>query len=149
MPVRDANSERMERYDRWYDLFLEELDLVGKPHTGFIAIGNTPATYLRGRGFPHRITKILHYSGMARRARARAVVGLEERFGNFLGTVTMSELLATARRVLEDADIPASFRRQALTRLARSQLSGSRQQLMFAYKVAFEAMRQGRQQPRL
>jgi hypothetical protein len=36
--------------------------------------------------------------------------------------------------------VPASFRDKTLARLAKSQLSASRQQLIFNYKLAFEAM---------
>ena len=36
--------------------------------------------------------------------------------------------------------VPASFRDETLARLAKSRLSESRQQLIFNYKLAFEAM---------
>ena len=54
--------------------------------------------------------------------------------------MSLERLLATAENVLMASSLPGSFRDETLAQLAKSQLSESRQQLMFNYKVAFEAM---------
>jgi hypothetical protein len=55
--------------------------------------------------------------------------------------VSLQHVLATAEAVLLASAVPASFRDETLARLAKSQLSETRQQLIFNYKLAFEAMR--------
>jgi hypothetical protein len=84
---------------------------------------------------------VIHYSGLAARARAAGIVGHEDRFEDFRGSVSLQRVLATAEAVLVAAAVPASFRDETVARLAKRQLSASRQQLIFNYKLAFEAMR--------
>jgi hypothetical protein len=83
---------------------------------------------------------VIHYSGVAARARATGIVGHEDRFEAFKNSVSLQHVLATAEDVLRASMVPASFRDETLARLAKSQLSASRQQLIFNYKRAFEAM---------
>jgi hypothetical protein len=86
-------------------------------------------------------TQVVHYSGQAARTRSAAVVGREESFQAFIGSVSLADVVATAERVLRVAHVPADIRAETLSRLERSQLTTSRQQLIFNYKVAFESMR--------
>lgn len=141
MLVKRAGVARTQRYDRWYGLLLEELDLVAKPGAGIFAIGNAVARYLERRAFPRPFAKVIHYSGLAARARAAGIVGHEDSFKEFKSSVSLQRVLATAEDVLMASAVPASFRDETLTRLAKSQLSETRQQLIFNYKLAFEAMR--------
>ncbi len=53
----------------------------------------------------------------------------------------MEDVLATARDVLKESRVPTETRDLALSRIARSQLSTSRRQLIFSYKLAFEQLR--------
>jgi hypothetical protein len=138
--VERAGVARTERYDRWYGLLVEELDLVATSGAGIFAVGNAVAQHLERRAFPMPFTKVLHYSGLAARARAAGIVGHEDSFEELRSSVTLKRVLATAEDVLMASAVPASFRDETLARLARSQLSESRQQLIFNYKVAFEAM---------
>jgi hypothetical protein len=140
MSVERAGVARTQRYDRWYGLLVEELDLVATPGAGIFAVGNAVAQHLERRAFPRPFTKVLHYSGLAVRARAAGIVGHEDRFEAFRSSVSLKRVLATAEDVLMGSAVPASFRDETLTRLAKSQLSKSRQQLIFNYKLAFEAM---------
>jgi hypothetical protein len=64
----------------------------------------------------------------------------EDRFEAFRRSVSLPHLLATAADVLRASAVPASFRDETLAQLAKSQRSESRQQLIFNYKLAFEAM---------
>jgi hypothetical protein len=52
-------------------------------------------------------------------------------------SISLELVLATAEEVL-NASVPARLRDETLARLARTELSVSRQQLAFTYKLAFE-----------
>jgi hypothetical protein len=56
----------------------------------------------------------------------------------FRGSVSLEGLLPTAEEMLE-ASVPTSFRDAMLARLAKGRLSEPQRQLMFSYKLAFEA----------
>ena len=69
MTVADAADNRQERYEAWYPLLLQEIELVGKPGAPVVAIGKAVETFLRkkcleewtGRQLHH----VLHYSPVA------------------------------------------------------------------------------------
>ncbi len=137
MLVKQAGVARTQRYNKWYGLLLEELDLVAKPGGRIFAVGRAVAQHLARRGFPRPLTTVIHYSGLAARARAEGIVGYEDSFEQFRSSVSLELVLATAQNVLK-ASVPASFRDQTLARLAGSRLSESQEQLIFSYKRAFE-----------
>jgi hypothetical protein len=141
MLVDHANVARVERYDRWFGLLQEEIDLVATPNALIVAIGEAVATHLRRRCFPRPFTQILHYSGQAGRARHTGIRGHEQRFRDFLGSVSMDDLNTTAQHLFEAARVPREIRDEALLRLASTQLTASRQALIFNYKLSFESMR--------
>jgi hypothetical protein len=120
---------------------VEELDLVATSGAGIFAVGNAVAQHLKRHKFPGPFTKVIHYSGLAARARTVGIVGHQDSFEEFRNSVSLERVLATAEAVLMASAIPASFRDETLARLAKSPLSASRQQLIFNYKLAFEAMR--------
>jgi hypothetical protein len=129
----DANIGRTERYDRWYRLLLTELALVG-PEAQIFAVGKDVASHLRERGI--RFTRILHYSNLAGRARAAAVIGHESEFEAFRSSVSYKDVLATAQKVLEL--VPAELREENRLRTRRStRLTTSELALLFAYKLTF------------
>ena len=138
MLVQQAGIERPQRYDRWYGLLVEELELIAKPGARIFAVGNVVGRHLERRAFPKPFTKVIHYSGLAARARAAGIVGHEDTFEEFKSSVSLQRVLATAEDVLMASAVPASFRDETLARLAKSQLSETRQQLIFNYKLAFE-----------
>lgn len=140
MLVQLAGVARNQRYDRWYELLLEELDLVAVPGASIFAVGTAVERHLTRRGFSQPFTTLIHYSGQAARARAERIVGHEASFAQFKGSVSLELVLATAEEVLKET-VPASFRGETLARLARSQLSESQRQLIFNYKLAFEGQR--------
>jgi hypothetical protein len=61
--------------------------------------------------------------------------------GAFDGSVSIGDVLATAAATLQAAHIPPEIREETLVRLAKTQLTTSRQQLVFNYKMAFESLR--------
>jgi hypothetical protein len=139
MLVERAGLARTRRYDRWYPLLVEELDLVASSETRVFAVGNVVAEYLELRAFARPFTKVIHYSGVAAQARARGIVGHEDSFEQLKSSVSLADILTTAEDVLMASGVPADFRDESMARLAKSQLSESRQQLIFNYKLAFEA----------
>jgi hypothetical protein len=129
MLVKRAAFTRTRRYDRWFALLMEEVDLVATSKAGIFAVGNAVAEHLVRRQFRRRFTKLIHYSSLAARGRATGIVGHEEMFKTFKPSVSLEHVLATAMDVLLASAVPEKFRDEALTRLAKNQLSESRQQL--------------------
>jgi len=141
MLVNRAGRERIERYNRWYPLLLEELDLCATASAGIVAVGNVVSQYLTRPDFPRPFTPVIHYSSLAGPARSAGVAGREDSFQAFRGSVSLEDVVATAEAALKAAHVPSAIRDETLLRLAKSQLTTSRQQLIFNYKVAFESMR--------
>jgi hypothetical protein len=140
MLIDRAGVARTQRYDMWYALLVEELDLVATSEAGVFAVGSAVAQYLERRAFPRPFTRVIHYSGLAVRARAAGIVGHEDTFEEFKSSVSLTRVLATAEEVLMASAVPTSLRNETLARLAKTQLSESRKQLIFNYKLAFEAL---------
>ena len=140
MLVKLAALVRRERYDRWYALLLEEIDLIATPRAGIVAVGNSVSRHLQQKTFPRPFARVIHYSGQAARARNQAIVGRECEFEAFKDSVSLGDLIATAKDVLAVSGVPSEFRDAALARLAKSELSTSRKKLIFHYKIAFESM---------
>ena len=141
MLVNRAGLARIQRYDRWYALLLEELDLCATASTGIVAVGNVVSQHLERRGFPRPFTRVIHYSSQAGPARSARVVGQEDSFQAFRDSVSLEDVVATAEAALNAAHVPSETRDETLSRLTKSQLTTSRQQLIFNYKLKFESMR--------
>jgi hypothetical protein len=82
-------------------------------------------------GVQDALTRVIHYSSQAGPARRAGIVGHEASFQAFNGSVTLEELVASAATTLETAGVPSEFRDEALKRLAKSELTAFRQQLIF------------------
>jgi hypothetical protein len=141
MLVEHAGLARIRRYDRWYALLQEEIDLCASPSTRFVAVGNVVSQYLAQQGFRRPFTRIIHYSGQAGLARKAAIVGREDSFQAFSSSVSLEDVVAAAEDVLKAAHVPSEIRDDTLSRLTKRQLTTSDKQLIFIYKVAFESMR--------
>jgi hypothetical protein len=122
-------------------LLQQEIDLCANPSAGIVAVGNVVAKHLARRGFRRPFTRVIHYSGQAGLARSVGLVGREDSFQEFSGSVSLEDVVATAEDVLKGAHVPPEIHDDTLARLAKSQLTTSRQQLIFNYKAAFESMR--------
>ncbi|MCK6684524.1 MAG: hypothetical protein L6R30_19155 [Thermoanaerobaculia bacterium] len=140
MLVAAAQAERVSRYDRWYPLLLDELRLVARPGSTIVAVGSAVAGHLRRMGFSRPFKPVIHYSGQASRARKAGIRGREADFELFGKSDFHQALLATAERVLVQAEVPAVMRADTLSRLSKGQVTISRLQLMFCYKLAFESL---------
>ena len=136
-----AGLARIPRYDSWYPLLLEELDLCATASAGIIAVGKVVSQYLKRPDFRRSFTPVIHYSSQAGLARSAGVVGHEDSFQKFGSSVSLKDVVATAEAALKAAHVPSEIRDETLCRLAKSQLTTSRQKLIFNYKVAFESMR--------
>lgn len=142
MLVARARLARVQRYERWYKLLQKEIDLVAAPNARIVAVGNVVSQHLKRQGFQRQrpFTRVIHYSRRAGKARSAGIVGREDNFAAFRDSVTLEDVVATARDVLTSARVPAEIRDETLWRLKRFSLTTSRQQLIFNYKVAFESM---------
>lgn len=137
MAVDGASTDRDRRWGRWYDLLLEELDLVAKPGADVFAVGKLVEEYLERRSFPIPFTTLIHYSGQNALGRKRCTGSHQVHFEQFKDTIALEDVLATAEQVL-GSSVPRRFRDQTLERLRGRQLSESRKRLIFCYKLAFE-----------
>jgi hypothetical protein len=141
MIVARTGRARRERYARWYELLREELDLVASGNARIFAVGGAVESFLRQQAFPRALTRILHFSGVAARARAEGIVGQEAAFEHFCPTVDLGDVITVADAVLARSRIPEPFRSEALARVSGARLTLSRKQLLFNYKLAFGAVR--------
>jgi hypothetical protein len=141
MLVEHAGDARFERYSRWYAILEKELALVSRPGAGVVAVGDVVSEHLKRRGFGQPFTPVIHYSGQAARARKAGIVGHDRAYEAFRNSVSLSEILCNAERVVHGAGLPAEAGAKILSRLAKSPLSESRRQLIFNYKTVFESMR--------
>jgi hypothetical protein len=141
---KHAALARVERYDRWYGLLQEEIDLVATPNAHIVAVGKSVGDYLERQRFARPVTRVIHYSSLAGLARRTGIIGHEERFKEFIGSVSLNDLGTTMEQVLKEAHLPAQICDEALSQLKGSQLTTSHQTLIFNYKLAFESMRAGR-----
>jgi len=142
MLVDRAGRSRDGRYDRWYPLLQQEIDLVATPDAGIVTVGKVVSSYLKRKPFGRSLLRgVIHYSPQAALARRAGIVGREDIFQAFMGSVSLEDLIETAQSVLDAAHVPSEIRNETLSELERSQLTTSRQELIFNYKVAFESMR--------
>lgn len=141
MLVDCARQARVQRYARWYALLCEEVDLVATRDAAIVAVGTVVFQHLQRHGFRRPFSRTIHYSGQAGRARSAGIVDREDSFRAFSESVSLEDVLATADGVLRSVRVPAPICDATLSRLRRSELTTSRRQLMFNYKVAFESLR--------
>jgi hypothetical protein len=140
MLVERAKVARAERYNRWYGLLEEELDLISSTDTKFIVVGKLVSEHLIRRRFSKPFIQVIHYSGLAASARKAWIVGREESFESFKNSVSLADVIAAAKEVLLESGVPVEIREQTLRRLTKSQLSESSRQLMFHYRTVFEPL---------
>ncbi|MBI3269006.1 MAG: hypothetical protein HYZ53_08285 [Planctomycetes bacterium] len=141
MLVERANTKRGARYARWYELLVQEIELIAKPGARVIAIGRAVETNLRALGLSRPLARVIHYSGQASRARKAAIKGLEEEFRTFAATLGVDDIVAAAAATLHEHSVPETLAASTLARLSCAKVTESRKMLVFAYKVAFEAIR--------
>ena len=88
MPADMAAMNREARYEAWYPLLLEEIELVGKPCCPVIAIGQSVEVFLRKKDFEaktgRRLCGVLHYSFQASGAFKKEMANDLEGFQKFV-----------------------------------------------------------------
>jgi hypothetical protein len=144
MTVGRAGIDRTKRWDRWYPLLLEELNLVARPEANIFAVGGVVDGFLADRSFPRRLAKAMHYSTIMHYSpvnvahRKKRIAGHEADFEEFKRSLSVDRVLARAKEVMKES-LPPSFTDLALARLTPLHLFNSDLQLIFIYKLAFEA----------
>ena len=126
MLVAHAGIARARRYEKWYSLLKDEINLVAAPDARIIAVGKIVAQQLERNGFCGLFTQVLHYSGQAASARKAGIVGREDDFHAFKGSVSLEDLKVTIEDVMKTARVPAAIGEEARSKVARSQLTTSR-----------------------
>lgn len=150
MYVHRANIDRVRRYDRWYPLLQEELELCAKPGATIVAVGKVVAEQLERRGFSRTFIQVLHYSNQAGPSRNAGIKGRDEEFRAFRTSITLDAVVEAARIAADRARAPEWLREDVLSALTKkSDLSESSLKLIFNYKLAFEAERVARREMRL
>jgi len=139
MPTELANRARPDRYKRWHELLLREMDLVAEKDAKVFAVGKAVADYLNKSRFPHNPQRIIHYSVLARKARIDGILGHEEDYEKFKGSVTLAHLLDAAKKVFDSEPVMEAFREATLRSISKKNvLTESDQRLIYIYKLAFE-----------
>jgi hypothetical protein len=138
MSVERAIRNKRERYDRWYPLLKEEIALVGKPNVKIFAIGKQVENFLRTKRFEHLTGTLLHYSSQASGYRGKPIQGREREFKQFAATVELNAVAQVAQDVLAEARVSDSTTWKILARIRKSNLSHSRKELIFGYKLEFD-----------
>jgi len=137
MPVKSADIDRDQRWERWYPLLLEELNLVAKEQAHIFPVGQRVEDFLRRHMFPRGLHKaILHYSSRWPQHRKRAIIAHEAEFERFKASLSRDQVLATAEEVMAGS-LPSRWHEEALAR--STPLRESDKQLIFTYKLAFSA----------
>ena len=140
MLVKDADNNRIKRYENWYPLLLDEMNLVASTNVKVFAVGSHVANFLQRQQFPWNFTQLIHYSGQAASHWDKVVREHEEDFKRFQDTVTHEDFLNNAQAVIESSRVPLLISERALKRLRKAQLTLSRRKLMFNYKLIFDAV---------
>lgn len=142
MPVKMAGVRRWERYERWYPLLEQEIELVAKQCAPIIPIGNYVWNFLKAQGIKNLQDQVLHYSQSAGHARKKKPALRPDEYQKFKETVCWGDIENTVRQVLNDAGM-AEHIDGCLERFGRgAKLTPSRRKLMFTYKVQFKQIRE-------
>ncbi len=135
-----GQGDRRKRWDRWYPSLLDEIGLVAKPGAKILTLGGKATSFLRDTGFKKLDGTVLHFSAQAVRWRKEVVKGKEAEFEHFADSMTIGDVVAVADKATAEAGISERLRQRILNRLRVRVLSLSSKQLIFAYKVSFDAM---------
>jgi hypothetical protein len=137
MRTKEANRDRVRRWERWWPSLAAEIALLRKPGgaTKIIAVGEKVEQFLINKACRPRL-QILHFSPSASGARKNAIVGYEEEFEQFAQSLTWGQICKAAIRAMTEAGVPKAMRQELLERLPPA-LNRSQKQLAFTYKRAF------------
>jgi hypothetical protein len=140
MPSGEADHGRRDRWDRWFPLLLEEINLCAAPTAQFVAVGREVSNYLVDN-FPRAFTHVIHYSPRVfPRTRQAAIAKHLAAFERFKDTVSIKDILAATEAMFCRANLRVDLRDRWLSQLAQRQLTDSHRQLIFHYKTKFESI---------
>ena len=111
-----------QRYDRWYPLLQEEINLVAASDAAIFAVGKVVSQNLERLRFQRPFTPIIHYSALATPARSGEIVRLrqEDAFEAFRGSVSIQDVADTVGAVLREAHVPRKMYDEALSGLLKA-----------------------------
>lgn len=109
----EAPEHRLERWEKWYPLLVQEVDLVAKSDAKVLAVGKDPAQFLEGKGFKLSGT-ILSYSPTAARWRMAAAKDRAAEFQRFANSVAIADVMNVARAATTEAGIQEALRQEIL-----------------------------------
>ena len=138
MSTRQARETAGQRWEKWYPLLCQELELVAKPGAPVIAVGKGVGDFLKGKHTPHFKRSLLHFSNNANIARIIAPQLLYEQYKEFSTTLRWDDVVQNASDIMKDEKFdkwPAG----TLQRLKGGETE-SRKMLMFTYKCQFAAI---------
>jgi hypothetical protein len=138
--VRGADSNRRVRWGRWYPLLQREIELVAKPDATVFTLGGKVTDFLTNQALGRPLVRILHFSASARGARKLAIVGREAEFEAFSTTVSIGDIRSLAETILIGDQFPPYMQRRILEGLPVA-LARTQKELLFAWKIVFDARR--------
>jgi hypothetical protein len=146
MPVVKANSNREERWDKWFPLLEKELKLVAKKDATVFAIGRRVERFLiqkRDQGkFDYRLKYLLHPANTAAGARKKYIAERQPEFDGFKQDVTEKDLVDFAARILSKEKTEWALQsKKRLKTNKMKELKDSPKMLIFCYKIKFEECR--------
>ena len=149
MPVKCAERDRTERWEEWFPLLKQELQLVANRQASIVAVGRDVEKFLikKMNDLPKGLTlrsRILHYSQNAVSYRTKKAEMHPERYGEFSKTVSFKDIEETIRRVekRESKEKDGSGIASKPNEWKKEGLTESRKNLMFTYFVQFAEIRE-------
>ncbi|MDG1958146.1 MAG: hypothetical protein P8K76_00790 [Candidatus Binatia bacterium] len=140
MLVEKAGQDRAARYDRWFPLLVEELELVGKEDCLVFALGRKVQEQLRKRSLGRKWHPLIHYSPLAASARNDAVSDKEDILERFTADFDPNDFYDVVNAVIDESGVPDDYVRG--TRAAANRpLSASQMKLLLSYKLEFDRVR--------
>ena len=138
--VETSQVKRVARWCQWYDLFLEEIDLVAKKSAPITPIGQQVEDFLLVQKLPGLTTRIPHYSqrGVSHWRQECAELG----YHPSSPVADLSDILDVVDEVLRDGGMER-FADETLRRLnKRGKLTDDDQRLLFLYQHKLERVRE-------
>ncbi len=105
LPVEEAKGSSKKRWNRWYPLLEEELELVAKPCAPIIAIGGQVEGFLKKKGTPNFAGRVLHYSGSAIGHRKHTPCQHPDLYKEFAPTVSFCDIKKTVKEVFSPSHL--------------------------------------------
>jgi hypothetical protein len=136
-----VQPERRRRWDRWFPLLEDEIDLCATANAQFIAVGREVSDYVFDN-LRKPLTRVIHYSPRVFPGTLQAAIANREAsFERFKDTVSIQDILAAARATFCQANLRPDLQERWLGELEGRRLTDSHRKLIFHYKTKFESMR--------